>query len=288
MLSIFNPLYLLAPPILVLISLPLAGFAVLTTTFALTTLLIRVSIVYVELGLALIRSYLFASEIKPSPRVRTQPPTNLPPHRRRRSSVLSTSSSQDFGQSPIKNAYVTKSDSFASLLGAGAQGPGRDFEGVGGWRDAAVDPAEEALWISMNSRLELPAVAPERQRRHQRSLTGGSQRWSGVWSPESMRMSPVQSRARTPSVTDLRMSEGADEYFGLQPHGRQSSEVVAMKTGKGEGRRKSLSGGNEEKRRSYTSQDGEQRRKSSSSSSTSSQSSARASRVTVKETSFSR
>jgi hypothetical protein len=278
--SFLNPFYLLAPPILLLFAVPLAVFAAITTALAITTLLIRASIVYFELGLALIHSYLFAESSKASARSSHQSSPHQQQHHRRRRS--STSSSQEF---TLPNKHGPhKSDSFASLLGAGVLGPGRDFEGIGGWRDAAPTPGEEALWINMNSRLELPAPTAER-RRHQRSLTGGSQRWSGNWSPEAMRMSPAQSRARTPSITDLKMSEGGDEYFPLQVStSRSSIDLVANKNAR-EARRKSLGGANEEKKKSHSGQTGDGRRKSSSGSSLSSQSS-KASRGTLKQTAY--
>jgi len=272
----FNPLYLLAPPALILISLPLIGFAILTSTVAFATLLIRVSVVYFELGLALLRSALFTEMTKPAPRVHTQQPTQMP--RRRRSSVISISSVQDF-----RNPGPVKSESFASLLGAGAQGATRDFEGVGGWRESE-NPAEEALWIGMNSRLELPAAAPERQRRHQRSLTGGSQRFTGVYSPEAMRMSPVQSRARTPSVTDTQFTANGEEYFGLEPHARWSNESLAGKGLRSNARRKSVAG-EEEKRKGGPAQIVD-KRKNSSGSSASSTSSVKPVRIGAKQTSY--
>jgi hypothetical protein len=78
---------------------------------------------------------------------------------------------------------------------------------------------------------------------------GRNKRWSvgsGVWSPEALRMSPVQSRARTPSVSERVGLAGQDEeeYFGLQIPKvvGQGGEVLAVK-GSGNGkeiRRKSL------------------------------------------------
>lgn len=211
--GIFNPVYLLAPPLLLLISIPLAIFAVFTTSIAFTALIIRASIVYFELGVGLIRSWLFAKTstygIKPPLSTSTSGQTS-PTRARgtRRSSLTSTSSSQDVtpGQ---RLGY--KSGSFASLIGTGT--PNRDFEGVGGWKEPGEDD-EEALWIGMNSRLELPAVVPNPRRKHQRSLTGGNQRWS--WSPEAVRISPMQSRARTP-IHSRTPSNGPDEYFPPQP-----------------------------------------------------------------------
>lgn len=273
--SIFNPLYLLVPPIILLFSIPLAIFAAITTALAIGTLLIRVSIVYFDLLLVLIRSYVFEKIKAPTPQ--PSPPHR---HRSRRGSNLSISSCQDF--TVLGKHGPSKSASFASLLGAGAPGSTRDFEGIGGWRDTAVNPGEEALWMNMNSRLELPAPTVER-RRHQRSLTGGSQRLSGNWSPEAMRMSPAQSRARTPSITELKMSEGGDGYFPLlQPAG----SFEAFKNARSDGRVKSLGGGTEDKKKNTAGQSGDGRRKSSSGSSLSSSSSGKMSRgVTGKQTS---
>ncbi|KAE9969396.1 hypothetical protein BLS_005389 [Venturia inaequalis] len=274
--SIFNPLYLLVPPVILLFSIPLGIFAAITTTLAIGTLLIRVSIVYFDLLLALIRSYIFEKTKAPTPQ--PSPPHR---HRSRRGSNFSSSSSQDF--TVLGKNGPSKSASFASLLGAGAPGSTRDFEGIGGWRETAVNPGEEASWINMNSRLELPAPTVER-RRHQRSLTGGSQRWSGHWSPEAVRLSPAQSRARTPSITELKMSEGGDGYFPLQ----LSGSMEAFKITRTDGRVKSSGGGTEDKKkRNTTGQYGDGRRKSSSGSSFSSQSSGKTSKGTnIKQTSY--
>lgn len=232
--------------------------------------MIRVSQVYFDLLLALIHSYLIE-------KTRLSTPQPSPPykHRSRRSSILSTSSSQDF--TVTGKHGPSKSESFASLLGTEALGSTRDFEGIGGWRDAAVNPGEEALWTNMNSRLELPAPTAER-RRHQRSLTGGSQRWSGNWSPDAMRMSPALSRARTPSITELKMSEVGDGYFPLH----SSRSIEAFKLARSDGRAKSLTGGSEDKKKNNNSHVGDGRRKSSSGTSLSSQSSIKISRGTVK------
>lgn len=262
---VFNPLYLLAPPALILVSIPLAVFAAFTSCIAFTLLLIRVSIVYFELGFALLRSWLISDSTKAASKEHYSHAQS--PQRRRRSSVLSSPSSQEFRGPPLK------SDSYVTLLGAGA--PDRDYEGVGGWRVEGDEP-EEALWIGMNSRLELP-LSGGGQRRHQRSLTGSSQRWT--WSPEALKMSPVQSRARTPSI-----DQPTEGYFGLQPHGRQAGDPHATKESD-KIRRKSSSGAGEEQKRKHTAMsDG--RRKSVGASSNSSSSSGRSSKVTLKQTSY--
>ena len=230
--SMKSPLYLLGPPLLLLISIPLTILAVITTSIAVTCLTVRVSIVYFELGIALIHSYFFPPPQKPLPK--RPSPGRSSPHRsrNRRSSIASTTSSHDAAVQPSYPSQLQyKSGSFASLIGTGEIT--RDFEGVGGWRLPGNED-EEALWMGMNSRLELPAAIPK-QRRHQRSLTGGSQRCS----PETMRFSPMQSRSRTPAGDD-RYGEG---YFPPQPNMRPFS-VASDRASKNtqDGRRKSSSG----------------------------------------------
>ncbi|KAL0264583.1 hypothetical protein SLS55_000533 [Diplodia seriata] len=235
----FNPLYLLAPPVLIVASLPLVGLAILTTSLAVVTLLIRVSIVYFELGVALIHSWLFTSRhlhhrpaFDKQHRSRGSSGYSTPTrqqhqhhHRRRRSSAASLLAAGD-QQGPPRRP-PTKSESFASLVSTA--GPNRDFEGIGGWRMSG-DGEEEALWIGMNSRLELPTALPDK-RRHQRSLTGGSQRWS--WSPEAIKMSPVQSRARTPNNPECPGSP--DEYFTMHHYSRKNGSWDTIERRKSSG-----------------------------------------------------
>ncbi|KIW02732.1 uncharacterized protein PV09_06166 [Verruconis gallopava] len=270
------PLTFALPPILLLLSIPLALFAAFTTLAAFVTLAIRLGIVYVELGGALLRSYLFASTSKvsssKSPRLHLSESSSSLAHHRQRSRRNSIASFASVDQPNTARTLVSygvhhRNDSLASLLGAGAQGPARDFEGIGGWRDEDDDPEREALWIGMNKRLELPAAQPVRW--HRRSGTGsstasfvggsnnaiqgwlgpsdGQKRWShgsGAWSPELLRMSPVQSRARTPSVTERVVFSGQDEdgYFALQMPkvANSTGEVLVLKSSGKEGRRKSV------------------------------------------------
>ena len=202
-LSMWNPIYAIAPFVLLSISIPLAVFGVITTSIAITLLSFRALVVYCHLALAIIGAWLSPSPSKHflPRRSRVLPasarhsPTGLRQYPRR-TSIASTASSQD---TPVTSAHTSrllkhKNYSLTALIGTSELT--RDFEGVGGWR-VPGDDDEEALWMGINSRLELPAEAPTR--RHGRSLTGGaspSQRWS--IGPETLRMSPVQSRARTP------------------------------------------------------------------------------------------
>jgi hypothetical protein len=232
-----RPLYLLWPPLLLLVSIPLTIFAVITTIIAVSALTVRVSIVYFELGVALAHAYLFPPPQKPAPK---QPsPRRASPHRtrNRRSSVASTASSQDTAVPRQPLRLHQKSGSLVSLVGTSEIT--RDFEGVGGWRVSNGDE-EEALWMGMNSRLELPAVMmPAHKRKHQRSLTGGSGGKRYSWSPDAVRRSPMQSRSRTPINT----GEG-EGYFppvlgstGVRPLSAASDGILV-----GNGRRNSSSG----------------------------------------------
>jgi hypothetical protein len=201
-----NPLSPLGPPLLFLVSFPLAIFAAVTTSIAVSLLTVRVSIVYFELGVALVHAYLFPEPGKPAPR-RVVPPASPPRFRR-----TSTSSDSTAPAARIQ----TKSGSSASLVNAIQMANARDFEGVGGWRYYEGEE-EEAIWMGMNKRLELPLALPP-GRRHQRRHTGEDRRWSG--SSETLRMSPLQSRMRTPQRTPRNIGQEehqGDDYFSPQP-----------------------------------------------------------------------
>ena len=177
-------LQLVGPVVLLSISIPLAFFAVITTAFAMTVLMIRVTMVYFELVAALFSSFIF-----PDPPVtHTQsagayisPPephalliSNLPKGKRR---------------------LPAKSGSFASLLGT--NGLNRDFEGLGGWRISPEDN-EDAIWIGQNARLELPTAGVGlggRRRHHHRSLSAQSHMMAR--NSKNLKMSAASSEGRT-------------------------------------------------------------------------------------------
>ncbi|KAF2402090.1 hypothetical protein EJ06DRAFT_520960 [Trichodelitschia bisporula] len=207
-----SPIRLLAPPTFLLLALPLAVFAALTTSLALTVLSVRLCIVYSELTVALVYSWLFAKNTAlPSSSQRT--PQRTPP-RRRSSIALSTHSSTETLRGPSK---TPRSTPIHISLGAD-----RDFEGVGGWRVAGAAP-EEVQWTKMNERLELPASPAElrRQRHHVRSLTGGASEERLAWSPGAVRLSPAHSRPRTPNTSAF----GVEGYFDIQGR-RKSSDSL--------------------------------------------------------------
>jgi len=152
-------------PFVLLFSIPVGVFATITTILAFSILSIRVTFVYIELVLAIIPHYLLgetttkqeydALKSKPSS------PTLASSRRKKRRTSSNSITSPPTGTITPEN-----------LLGLSQSlGLARDFEGVGGWRLEKGND-EEAIWTSLNSRLELPAE--HGRRHHRRSLTSGS------------------------------------------------------------------------------------------------------------------
>ncbi|KAF9693374.1 hypothetical protein EKO04_008572 [Ascochyta lentis] len=211
----WNPLYAAAPFITVLVSIPLAIFAVLTTSIALSLLAFRSFVVYTQLGTALLGAWISPVPPKPvAPQHQPRSPERTSPPRTRNGRSASNASGTSSRNNTVPVSRLgPKSQSFTALLGGGELT--RDYEGVGGWRDTGNED-EEALWMGINLRLQLPAASPAR--RHQRRHTGGQspqQRWSR--SPEAFRMSPVQSRARTPNRAVGSAEHVNGDYFLIQP-----------------------------------------------------------------------
>lgn len=243
-LNMWSPVYAVAPFLLLFVSIPLAFFALITTSVAVTLLSFRALVVYFHLAIAIVGAWLSLSPSNHSlPRRSRLVPTSVRSsptgarQRSRRTSIASTASSLDSPafSAPPPNFLKYKNNSLTTLIGTSELT--RDFEGVGGWR-VPGDDDEEALWMGINSRLELPAEIPTR--RHRRSITGttspGNRLSAGS---EILRMSPVQSRARTPVrfVPD-------DEYgyFPQQPASNNRRLSYSSETPKQHPRRKSASG----------------------------------------------
>ena len=185
-----NPVHPLIFSFLFVFTIPLAIFATITTIFAVSILLFRVVLIYIELALAVISYYAFGTQPKATPaKSREQNPAvvQLVPTRRRRRRSSSSSSTMSAGSlAPIAS----------DVLLSQSVGLARDFEGVGGWRLGGPSD-DEATWTK-SPRLVLPA---DHTRRHQRSLTSGSvplnSRHNRNSSPEAVMNT---SRARTPPV----------------------------------------------------------------------------------------
>lgn len=230
--EMWNPLHAVAPFALFIFSVPLAIFAVVTTSIGITLLSLRALIVYFQLATALVAATISPPSAKPPlPAIRYtsrfSPEQTSPLRKHSHHGSDGSNASQDTITQTTKAKTLTRrSGSLTALVGT--SDITQDFEGVGGWR-VTEDDEQEALWMGGTPRRQTPVDGSGR--RHQRSLTGGaspSQRWS--FSPEAFRMSPVQSRARTP----LRFAvDGENGYFPPQP---------SNSTGKHHNRRKSGSG----------------------------------------------
>ncbi|KAF2153982.1 hypothetical protein K461DRAFT_267065 [Myriangium duriaei CBS 260.36] len=248
---------LLSTPLILSLSLPLTTFAIFTTLLALTTLLIRVSIVYVELFLAILQSALVPSV--PVPKTTTTTTSSAPPspaavqgvsirprHRPRRTSSSSSSSGLVIS-TPAAGGLgnASRTQSLSSLInGTAGQATPRDYESVGGWRLTSSNAADEALWTGINARLELPAL----------TLPSPSGRWGGnrrgsAWGGKAAG-SPPETRRRWRREG----RESPEGYFGVSNGGSCSSAAespaLVMTTGRmsgsgsrGQSRRSSVSFG---------------------------------------------
>ena len=244
-LNMWSPIYAVAPFVLLSISIPLAFFALVTTSIAIALLSFRALVVYVHLAIAIIGAWLSPS---PPPKHSLPRRSHFIPasarhsptgvrQRSRRTSIAGAASSHDSSaySAQKSNFLQRKNNSLTALIGTGELT--RDFEGVGGWRMAGDDD-EEALWMGINSRLELPAEIPTRRRRL--SFTGATspgQRLSV--GPEILRMSPVQSRSRTPVRF---VPDDEHGYFPQQPIPNNRRFSTSSEVSKQHKRRKSGSG----------------------------------------------
>lgn len=219
-------------PIIILVSLPLAIFAALTTSFALSTLFVRTLVVYAELAAVLVQNqFAGPGESKGISSVRqSTPPSNDEKESRRKSRRSSTGSG--YSNTGSMTPKIPDSSGLGIYGGAGIE---RDFEGVGGWRIPGSDD-DDVLWTSMNSRLELPAIVDERKQNHHRSVTSGS-----LSSVHLITRSPARLFARTPSSAHTGGNASPEEYFANRTASKSTSALDAVNTGKALLRRKTSS-----------------------------------------------
>ena len=223
----------LLSPVLVAISIPLASFAVVTTTLAFSTLLVRVAVVYIELGAVVLHDHISGRPVSH---------VNLPPSRaaavgtdaasaRRKSRRSSAGSGHSEASiTSLRLSEVTSPGTY------GGSGPHRDFEGLGGWVFGTTDE-DDGLWTSMNSRLELPATVGERKRNHRRSKTSGAlpatvpeSRFRRVLrSADSFSNSPIRPGARTPNAP---RSSSPVEYFTAQHVSKSTTALDTANIGR--------------------------------------------------------
>ena len=213
-------LFYIISPILLLISIPLSIFAAVTTTLAFSTLFFRALLVYAELAAALIQDQFVGQ-----PTIKSSASSNT------RLVTLATTDGRGAQQKSRRSSVGSSSSNGGSTTprilepsGLGIYNGGvaaRDFEGVGGWR---IPGPDDALWTSMNSRLELPAMADGHQRHHNRSQTTSA---SSTTTSLHLR-SPI--RSRTPiRVTG---STSPQEYFANRIQSKSTTTLDAAKIGK--------------------------------------------------------
>ncbi|MCJ1340758.1 hypothetical protein MMC09_006054 [Bachmanniomyces sp. S44760] len=189
----FNSVSILFSPVILIVSIPLTYFAIVTTSLAFSTLLIRVLMVYIELAISIIQNQFSSPSISTPPSSPTSTKTSLPTKSRqgslRRSSTSSSSKTTSSGTLTPRTleAPWNNTQSFYNLA---SPNPNRDYEGVGGWRIESSDEPNDPdnLYTSLTPRLELPATASPilanssapvvptdpKKRKHRRSLTSGA------------------------------------------------------------------------------------------------------------------
>ena len=232
-------LYIVLSPVLLVISIPLASFALITTTFAVSTLCFRVLIVYVDLLAVVIHNYLTSQTITDHVRITQEQKADIN-DRYRQDRRGSTPLGHTIG---AMTSTVPDASSFQSYSASSVD---RDFEGVGGWRMPGSEE-DDLIWTSMNSRLELPAAVGERQRKHHRSRTSGSTLPRAFGSHP--RISPTLSSSDIPSRSQIRTPKGLlvfetaspKEYFTMSPFSKSTTALDAAHIGKALHRKSSTS-----------------------------------------------
>jgi hypothetical protein len=239
----------LALPLLALLSLLLLPLAILTTGFAAFALSFRALFIYVELAIGVATDWVTGRKALPA-----RAPTSSSPAFGRSKSIRSVSSVGSHtamqSQMTLVTAPIYASNPFA-----------RDYEGIGGWRVAAdEDDDNDAQWLTMNSRLELPAVsavAPEERRRHHsRRATSSSMPGSTAENRKSGSSSGSGGVVRSRPVSMLQSSSGSGRtspVTTVDGQGRVKSMVQMGETLSGTGR------GKVGKRKSSTSSSGSER-----------------------------
>lgn len=227
--ALLNPVHTFVVPFLLVVTVPLALLAGITTTLAFSILSFRVVLVYLDIALSLVPQCFGAAAAKArhpssakarhrlaSPAGGGAAPAPAPSHhpvlaRRRHRQPSSVTSFVSAGST------TPGGDMAMGLMPS--VGPDRDFEGIGGWRSDG--DGDDDAWATINSRLELPDGSLGRN--HHRSPSGGpvTPGDGGVLMIKLRALaappSPNSCRARTPSasrgsVVSLANSDG---YFPL-------------------------------------------------------------------------
>jgi len=189
-------------PFLIVVSIPLVLSASTTIVFAVGALFLRVLVVYIELSLALMKSYFLITPASQDSPAFILSGTTSPGSPGSNSRIRDADS--DSVRAKNRHRRTPSREAFLSLVSDDYE---RDFEGVGGWRPFPVLPhnrkrttlspspssaslgeeeTEDRAWLSINGRLELPSqsfpltlsgVGSETERcsrHHRRSVTTSS------------------------------------------------------------------------------------------------------------------
>ncbi|KAK5156137.1 hypothetical protein LTS14_005024 [Recurvomyces mirabilis] len=207
-------------PFVLLFSIPLVALSIATSVFAFWVLLIRVSIVYVELLAALLWSCII-----PEPKysgvedfIAAESLTKSP------DSIVARSRRASRSSAHSESTYPRLAGPSGSAVTLPEPLRQRDYEGVGGWRDEGED---DAIWLGMNSRLELPLSTLQCEHLSQTSL---HLLGSGYNSPERVR---TPHALRTPGSARRHGTgtESPESYFstapGIATRGHQSSQSLS-------------------------------------------------------------
>ncbi|KXJ95253.1 hypothetical protein Micbo1qcDRAFT_25161 [Microdochium bolleyi] len=238
-----KPFRLLVVPVVLVVAIPLAICAGLTTVLAFLVLFFRLFVVYFDLAIDTLRYVVLGRSIDSTASLAstssqaTTPapssPTQLSPRRRRnRRDSLTTATTNT----------IPNVDGALFSLGSALE---RDFEGVGGWRlksaEADPDGLDDQQWFNLNSRLAMPE-----RKHHFRTQSGGDIKSAsrsaiglyglkgpvrgGPVSPENFRMttSPSQLRARTPTGMKQRGLTRVDQDGYFPPYDSRAPKRIVV------------------------------------------------------------
>ncbi|KAM4064671.1 hypothetical protein HRG_004964 [Hirsutella rhossiliensis] len=243
--ALLNPVHTFIVPFLLVVTVPLALFAGITTTLAFSILSFRVILVYLDIALSLVpqcfgtRKTRYAAYARHHHGRPVSPAASSSAHSNQNSPTTPTAPQQQLLPSSTGRRRRRRPSSVTSVVSAGSTtpvgdmamglmpsiGPDRDFEGVGGWRSDR--DSDDDTWTAINSRLELPDRIHARN--HHRSPSGGpvTPGDSGVLMMKPRARSPeartppspnsCRTRTRTPSASRMSVISMAnsDGYFPL-------------------------------------------------------------------------
>ncbi|WPG98135.1 Hypothetical protein R9X50_00092100 [Acrodontium crateriforme] len=214
-------------PVILILSIPLACFAICTTFVAFWVLYVRLVILYFEMAYAIFRSYFIPTrESRPIP----QPPVpeqESPSYTKRHHRRMSSASSR-----AALAIHQKKSQSFAGLRGAVAD---KDFEGLGGWYlSSSDDDSDEKLadaFSGIHGQAESSFAGLVRREKPYFTLgdftLGGSQASSGRVSPEAVRTPMLARTTGNRIVGSASGTTSPESYFNFPISSQRSLTALS-------------------------------------------------------------